>query len=173
MMKKSVFYVFVLMLLFVLTGYCLYSISELHRKLNGLEVKTQPEPEEDVEVAEIMNHLNRHTSKLDLAIASENWPLAEFYMHEAEEVLEVFEKTDVIDEELNLSTLYQSLLKGNLQSLESQVKAKDVINAKAAMQTVWNSCNTCHEATNHSFIVVKSGSVDQFPNQQFKVNSAN
>ncbi len=163
--------IFLSALFVLLLGYCLFSIHQLRTEIDKLKtpVAMEDEPEEEeIEVAEVMGTLHRHTSKLDLAVGGENWELASFYFHEMEETLEVFEEHEVIEDELNLSGLYKSLLKNELTALDQQIDAKDLVNAKNGMQSVWASCNSCHKASGHEFIVVKGNSdPGAFPNQEF------
>lgn len=164
--------IFLSALFVLLLGYCLFSIHQLRTQLDKLKTEQSIElndaEEKEIEVAEVMGNLHRYASKLDLALQGENWELAGFYFHEMEETLEVFEENEVIEDELNLSGLYKSLLKNELTTLDQQIDVKDQVSAKSAMQVVWSSCNECHKSSGHEFIVVKGNSdVSAFPNQEF------
>jgi hypothetical protein len=105
----------------------------------------------------------RH-SKLWFAGINENWELADFQLHEIEELLEDIEKFKSGKEEVKLI----SMIEAPLDSVDAAVEAKDLETFKSAYQNLTVTCNNCHVASKHSFNVVKVPETPIFSNQEFR-----
>ncbi|MGK0185529.1 MAG: hypothetical protein ACI9R3_001307 [Verrucomicrobiales bacterium] len=144
----------------------------------GQEVQPEvvtPQSEKDeqfVELAPYMGELQRLTHKLSLSVANANYPLASFYLYESLESLEDI-KTEVPEYRgLPVALLVDQLSSPQYEQLKKALAADEkegkLTRSAAALAAVINSCNLCHEATQHGFIkIVDLSDVNPF-NQDFK-----
>ena len=110
---------------------------------------------EDAELATPMSQLQTFAHKLALSIEAENGELAGFYLHEIEETAE-----SIIDEipeyeGLAIGPLVGSMLMPQVERLEEALEPGDWQAAAAVFGDIVNSCNACHQATEHGFIVIE------------------
>ncbi len=117
---------------------------------------------------ETMGYYQRFSHKLWLAGNNENWELANFYVHELEEVTEDLIKNDFIDEGKNLSNLSESLLKGKIEKMEEAVRLKDQVIFRENYKLMISACNLCHQATNHPYLKMKVPDEKDIFNQSFE-----
>lgn len=122
------------------------------------------EHEEEVELAALMTPLQSYAHKLGLAMKAENNRLADFYLHEVEELLEEIEDvetyegmpvgrpTSVIMFPL-VADLKSALSKGEWET--SMLRYKDLL----------TGCNRCHTALEHEYIQIVP-QLDQNPYMQ-------
>ena len=130
----------------------------------------QAEPEvaaaedEFVELATYMNRLQTLTHKLALSVEHSNHRLAKFYLYESLEALKDI-KTDVPEYRgLPIALLIDQLSTEKYAALELAIQADEVApggagekaKSPAAFAAVIQSCNQCHEVTQHGFIKVPS-----------------
>jgi hypothetical protein len=105
----------------------------------------------------------RH-SKLWFAGINENWELADFQLHEMEELLEDIEKFNSEKDEVKLIPMIEA----PLDSVDVAVDAGDIEKFKSAYEDLTVTCNNCHVASKHPFNVVKVPETPIFSNQEFK-----
>lgn len=100
-----------------------------------------------------MARLQYFTHKLSLAVVANNLPLAQFYGHELEEVIHQVSQVESYKDypvgEMAKTTLYPQFLK-----LESALKREDISHAPRLLGQMIDSCNSCHDMTEHEFIVI-------------------
>jgi hypothetical protein len=137
-------------------------------------VTSQAQPQDDahesaeIELGVVMGHIQRYTDKLYFAGLHQNWPLANFYLHELEETTESIIGANVVDDGINVSDLMKTMLEPKIEALEAKVKAKDAAGFKADYQLLVNTCNACHAASQHPFIQIIVPEEPTYKNQQFK-----
>ena len=112
----------------------------------------------------------RH-AKLWFAGESANWRLASY---EVDELREGFD--DVVkyhptleDSHLPVSRLVPTIVLGSLNEVGAAVQAQDKARFEVAFDKLTAACNSCHQATNFGFNVVKRPSEPPFSNQEFQV----
>ncbi len=108
---------------------------------------------EEVELAVLMGEMQRHSAKLGYALDARNQRLAEFYLHEVEEIVEELleiEDHDGIQVRAAASPIVPPLVEALHQSLENA----DWAATSQAYSALIEGCNRCHSATEHEFIVV-------------------
>ena len=120
----------------------------------GITLFCQPLFAGDVELAEMMGKMQYFTHKATLSIQEKNQPLADFYLHELEEMIEAVEEVKSYDGH-PIGQLTKSMLVPSFEALEKQVKAGKMKVADEAIQRMIFSCNACHQATAHGFIKIK------------------
>ena len=109
---------------------------------------------DNVELVEAMSALQYFTHKTSLAVDARNAPLAAFYAHELEEILEQLESVESYHGH-PIAKLVEAMLVPSFEQLESAVKAEQWTQSSAAVDRLIDSCNQCHSATQHGFIQIE------------------
>ena len=104
--------------------------------------------------------------KAGLSIRADNLELADFYLHEIEEILEVVGEVETYGE-MPVGELSTAMLGPAFHGLEEAVDSGDSGAALAAFATVINSCNACHTATNFGYIKIADRSTENVYMQDF------
>lgn len=123
----------------------------------------------DVELAENMGQLQYFAHKAALSIDSKNQELAGFYAHELEEYIEDAAKIESYDG-YPVGKLIKSMLMPTFEGFEAALKTGDWKKASAKFDALLNSCNACHDATEHGFIKIERRSDNPYM-QSFKVST--
>jgi hypothetical protein len=109
---------------------------------------------EEFDLVGSMSSLQRWTDKVFRAAEAENWPLADFYAHELEEVTDELARAGVVYEGARVSELVTSLLAPAVERLEAAAKAKDLPLFRTQYAALLASCNQCHTTTNYGSITI-------------------
>ena len=121
-------------------------------------------------LGELMSLQQLRHEKLGRAVESRNWQLAAY---ELDELGEGFD--DVVkyhpthkDSPLALSDIVPKIMGQPLRTVRAAIDAKDPVAFDAAYDTLTAACNSCHQATNFGFNVVRrSPDRTWFGNQDF------
>jgi hypothetical protein len=119
--------------------------------------------EELVPYMEILQHLSH---KLGLAIQAKNEPLASFYVEEVEETIEIIRKKFPVYDDMQIASLAGAMMVPQIEPLEISLKAKNWVTTNASYTKLIDSCNSCHAATAHKFVVITAPTTNPF-NQTF------
>ena len=130
-----------------------------------------PAPEA-VELADVMEKLQRHSSKLYFAGKLANWPLAAFYLEELEEVVEDIARKNVLDGHINISGLMPGLILPEVEKLEAAVASQNQPVFLERYHDLTASCNACHVASNHPFVVIQEPTAPPLDNQRYDAPKA-
>ncbi len=122
--------------------------------------------EGDVELVALMQSLQYFTHKLSLSVDAKNQKLANFYAHEIEEVIEQIEKVESYDGHA-VGKLVDFHLEKPFEALEKAIKSNNASDMKVKLDELIASCNKCHKATDHGYIVIKKNTNNPFM-QSFK-----
>lgn len=133
----------------------------------GYALRGSSTPAESIDLAQAMGELQRHSHKLGLSIQARNLPLADFYLHELEEVLEDIEKVPEYDG-FPIADLSRAMMTPLMDELEAGAKAGDWPRVERGYHALIAGCNQCHVATDHAFIVMLPGTGPSPFNQQFE-----
>lgn len=115
---------------------------------------------------EFMSGIQAHHAKLWFAGINENWELADFEIQEIEEGLEDLGK--FCTDRPEIAKL--PMITAPLDSVAYAIQVKNLALFKSSFQTLTQTCNNCHAATDHAFNVVIIPQASPFPNQDFRVN---
>jgi hypothetical protein len=110
--------------------------------------------DEAIELVEYMTRLQYFSHKAGLSIQAKNEPLAHFYLHELEEVIEKLKEVKEYDG-YPISALVQQMLEPAFGKLERSVEAKQLTRAHADYDAMLNACNNCHKSTAHGYIKIE------------------
>jgi hypothetical protein len=113
---------------------------------------------------EFMSSVQAHHAKLWFAGQNQNWPLADFEIHEIKEVLEDLKTFQTERKESQLLNMIEPAIDSVALSIE-QKKPVMFINSYIVLTQV---CNNCHRSTHFEFNVVKIPEASVFSNQDFR-----
>jgi len=113
---------------------------------------------------EFMSSIQIHHNKLWFAGQGQNWKLADFEIHEIQEIVEDIEKYQTDRKE----SRQIGMIKPALDSVLSAIEQKSSTAFKSSYLLLTNTCNNCHKATNFEFNQVKIPDSPPFSNQVFK-----
>jgi len=122
--------------------------------LQSVELSAGDEGEGDheEELSTYMAHLQRHTSKLGLAIQSRNRDLAEFYLDEVSEFVEDIIDNVPLHDGLEISELARTILLPSVTQTYRVMDNDAWPSIETSYKGIIDSCNQCHASTEHAFI---------------------
>jgi hypothetical protein len=109
----------------------------------------------------------RHT-KLGLAGQEKNWAYAAYELHELEEAFERAACVWPMHRKINIAEMLAATTKEPMEAVGSAIKSADPAKFAEAYGRLTATCNACHQATNHGFIVIQVPKVSPFPDQDFR-----
>ena len=118
---------------------------------------------------EFMSGIQMHHAKLWFAGQNQNWPLADFEIHEIQEALEDIQNYCQDREE----TKSIGMINAPIDSLINSIQQKDLTGFKNNYILLTKTCNNCHLATKHEFNIVTIPVSLPVVNQDFKTNHQN
>ncbi len=118
---------------------------------------------------EIMGVVQQHHAKLYFAGVAQNWELAQYQLDEIKEGLEDIQKYYPTFKEvkLSISELMPKMMKASLADVAAAIHKKDKGNFIRTYSAMTNSCNACHQAAEHGFVVIQLPKSAEFTNQKF------
>lgn len=151
-------------------------------KINDIEKKvTQPanddrkehskaekkDEKEDYDLIMAMSYNQRFIEKLYFAGSNKNWELADFYLEELAEKAEDIAKHNIVEDEINISTLIKEALYSKIEAVDNSIKKQDAKLFQQSYLALIDGCNTCHVNAKHGFIQIQVPTANSFPNQVF------
>jgi hypothetical protein len=115
-------------------------------------------------LGEFMSGIQVHHAKLWFAGKNENWKLADFEIHEIMEAVEDIQKYNTDRPEIKSI----GMISASLESINAAIVQKDPMAFRSGFIVLTNTCNSCHQATDHGFNVIKIPDSPPFSNQEFK-----
>ncbi len=108
-----------------------------------------------------------HHIKVWLAGHAGNWPLAEYEAKELRETFDDIATYQGVWNDFPIAKLAEANLVPPLGELDKAIKDKNPSGFKTAYDRVTAACDSCHQATNNGFVVIKTPSGTDFPDQEF------
>jgi len=118
-------------------------------------------------VGTLMSSVQLHFAKIYFAGKAQNWPLAEFELHELEENLDKAVALRPEENGTNLIGLNDAFKKTQLAAMRAAAQQKDTAAFQFAYSEAISVCNGCHEETTRPFIVITVPTAPPVPNQQW------
>ncbi|MDP4263692.1 MAG: hypothetical protein Q8941_14285 [Bacteroidota bacterium] len=115
-------------------------------------------------LGEFMTGIQTHHAKLWFAGQNQNWPLADFEVHEILESLDDIQAYCTERSEIKAI----GMIKPPLDSINNAIQQKNLQQFTSSFTLLTNTCNTCHKATDHGFNVVIIPTSLPVVNQDFK-----
>ena len=110
--------------------------------------------QEEAELAPYMDLMQRHGAKLGYAIQARNLKLSEFYLHEIEESLEEIAAEIPEHDGYPIARLIDQVALPGLAPLEEAMTIRSWSRIDEAYVAMIDTCNACHAATEHEFLVI-------------------
>jgi hypothetical protein len=115
-------------------------------------------------LGEFMMGVQEHHAKLWFAGINQNWPLADFEVHEISETVDDIKKYCTDRPEVKSI----GIIDPAIGSINAAIKQKSTEQFKKAFTDLTNSCNNCHKDNQHGFNVITIPSGLPVENQKFK-----
>ena len=112
-------------------------------------------------------YVQPHHIKLALAGQAGNWALADY---EAKELRETFEDVTTYQplwHDFPIAKMVETILIPPLSEVDQAIIDKNAGAFAKAYDQLTTACDSCHQATQHEFIVIMPPSGTAFPDQQF------
>lgn len=122
----------------------------------------------DIHLGEHMRDIQYYTLKLGLSVQQKNAPLAQFYLHEVNEVYDELNGKQISDAGIDISGLLRKLFQPGLKSMDSVLTQNDTARFIPVYTVLIAKCNSCHKAANHPYLVIQMP-VGNFNGQDFNV----
>jgi len=116
-------------------------------------------------LGEFMSGIQVHHAKLWFAGQNENWKLADFEIHEIMEAVEDIQKFNTDRPEVKSI----GMISASLDSVNAAIVKKDPAAFKAGFNILTNTCNSCHQSTDHGYNVIKAPDSPPYSNQEFRI----
>lgn len=134
------------------------------KKATRPEVVADPE---DFELGAAMGNMQRFTEKLHFAGQAGNWPLADFYLHEINELSETIIDAKVVDEGVKVGELMKAMLPPSIAAVQESIQSRDPAQFATRYEGLLTSCNACHMSAKHAFVKIVVPKQPTYQNQDF------
>ena len=121
----------------------------------------------DFELGAAMGNMQRFTEKLHFAGQAGNWALADFYLHEIDEMAETIIEAKVVDEGVKVGELMKAMLPPSIASVQEAIQSRDPAEFASRYEGLLSSCNACHTSTRHAFVKIVVPKEPTYQNQDF------
>ena len=119
-----------------------------------------------IELATLMGELQRYSHKIHLSLEAGNRPLAGFYAHEMEEIIEPLVEIDEYDGH-PVGQLTRDRLAPAFKAFENSLGGMETVTPSLAFDQMLDACNNCHEAAARGTIVIRKNPQNTYM-QSFK-----
>ena len=148
----------------------LAACNQQNKKIEQMQIKIDSLQKQLAETykpgfGEFMSGIQIHHAKLWFAGINQNWPLADFEVHEIRESLDDIRQFCKDRPEVKA----MGMINPAIDSVAIAVRQKDLTLFKSDFVLLTNTCNNCHKATNHGFNVVILPTSLPVVNQDFKM----
>jgi len=158
-MKTTIYFLFILS--FLSWGCGNSENKKLGSRIDSLEKKLKDTYKPGF--GEFMSSIQIHHNKLWFAGTNENWPLADFEIHEIMETVDAIKKYEPEREESKSIPMIEPAL----DSVNKSIQNKNLNGFRNSFVLLTNTCNNCHKSVNFSFNEVKIPDSPPFSNQRF------
>jgi len=156
------FAIIILLLFFIACNQHSRDVQKLQSKIDSLEKRLAETYKPGL--GEFMSGIQIHHAKLWFAGQNQNWPLADFEIHEIQEALDDIQKFCSDREE----TKSIGMINGPVDSLTGAIQQKDLRLFSNRYALLTQTCNNCHLETKHEFNIVTIPSSTPVVNQDFR-----
>ncbi len=117
-----------------------------------------------------------HTLMVDLGIRhaslwfagdAENWPLADYMVHELEELVEEIEELHPVYREVQVAALLGEMTHPAVEALEDAVEEEDRTAFAEGYDQLTAACNACHVASDRGALVIQRPTAPPLTNLRF------
>ena len=118
-------------------------------------------------LGEFMGRIQVDHAKLWLAGEARNWELAEYQLTELKEVFSDVQDLVPTYQNVPVGDMVDAIITGAIAGLESAVASRDFSTFSASFDKLTAACNSCHQAANRAFIIIRRPLQSNFSNQEF------
>ena len=118
-------------------------------------------------LGEIMTLQQMRHLKLWFAVQAGNWALGDYELDELKEGFEDVIKYYPTKDGVPTGTMAEAVVAREVADLAKALESKDKKTVAGAFDRLTASCNACHQATKHAFIVIRRPSGNPYTNQSF------
>jgi hypothetical protein len=116
----------------------------------------------------LMADLGMRHASLWFAGEAGNWPLADYMVHEIEELIEEVEALHPVYREVQVAAMLREMTTPAVEALEAAVAAGDRAAFADAYDRFTTACNQCHMASGRGFLVVQRPTSPPFTNLRYE-----
>ena len=118
-------------------------------------------------LGEFMGRIQVDHAKLWLAGEARNWELAGYQLSELKEVFS--DVQDLVPRYYNIPVgdMIDAIITGTITELEGAIAVRDFNKFSGSFDSLTAACNSCHQAANRGFIVIRRPTQSNFSNQDF------
>ncbi|MEX2472998.1 MAG: hypothetical protein WEA34_12495 [Gemmatimonadota bacterium] len=102
----------------------------------------------------LMGEVGQRHAMLWFAGDAENWPLADYQLHEIEELIENIESLHPVYDGVPVAELLTETTRPPLDAVEAAVDAGDVVGFRQAFDGLTQGCNSCHIASDRAALAI-------------------
>jgi hypothetical protein len=106
--------------------------------------------------------------KLALGGSQRNWPYATYELHELEEAFERTARTWPQWQSVPIADMIETVTKPPIAAVAQAIRDGDIERFNVAFKQLTDACNTCHQAANRAFIVIRVPELSSFPDQDLQ-----
>jgi hypothetical protein len=115
----------------------------------------------------LMVELGMRHASLWFAGDAGNWPLADYMLHELEELVEHIEELHPVYRDVRVAELLRQMTVPAVESLEGAVEAGDRARFAQAYDQLTTACNACHAASDRAAIVIQRPTAPPLTNLRY------
>ncbi len=119
------------------------------------------------EIAVYMARIQVYMHKLYWAGMAQNVPLADFYRHEINEVMEELARAGIVEDGLNISGNMAQIGLPAIEAMKAHLKEQGLVDFRARYEELATACNNCHAASGHAIIRVQVPLENRYTDQVF------
>lgn len=120
-------------------------------------------------LGDMMGQIQMRHAKLWFAGEANNWQLATYELNELKEAFEDAAKYQPNFKGKPIAEMIGPIIAPPIALLEKAIDAKDTTRFAKAFDSLSNACMSCHQATEHGFIVIQRPSFSPLTNQRFEL----
>lgn len=118
-------------------------------------------------LGEFMGRIQVDHAKLWLAGEARNWELAGYQLSELKEVFSDVQDLVPRYHNIPVGDMIDAIITGTVTELEGAIAGRDFNKFSASFDSLTAACNSCHQAANRGFIVIRRPAQSNFSSQDF------
>src|SRR5437870_13571807 len=118
-------------------------------------------------LGEFMGRIQVDHAKLWLAGEARNWELAGYQLSELKEVFSDVQDLVPRYHNIPVGDMIDAIITGTVTELEGAIAGRDFNKFSVSFDSLTAACNSCHQAANRGFIVIRRPAQSNFINQDF------
>src|SRR5260370_29770013 len=114
-----------------------------------------------------MGRIQRDHAKPWLAGEARNWELAGYQLSELKEVFSDVQDLVPSYHNIPIGDMIDAIITGTITELEDAIAARDFSKISTSSDGLTAACNSCHQAANRGFIVIRRPAQSNFSSHDF------